>query len=264
MPPNPLTDCPAQHGGAERQQLTDVAACPRRSARGVTLDWLRAFTDVRERARFDHEFDRSQTDCADETSRPTTAEVQTIRERTDKRFACEPGLQFSALTFDMSGSHKWAKPACDCPFDGRVRARCMEALCADNKAREAASFGIVQMKVLDSGITEKTLDLRNDSLSLAYSGVHDHMPRIVRSKGDEALADVLRYFIRFQDSLLCAPAHKDGTRCLVRGVSSLMHVGQQEQFFADVCVNETDPTGIARFLCGYHSLGVKASKLCVR
>jgi len=26
-----------------------------------------------------------------------------------------------ALTFDMSGSHKWAKPACDCPFDGRVR-----------------------------------------------------------------------------------------------------------------------------------------------
>jgi len=26
------------------------------------------------------------------------------------------------LTFDMSGSHKWAKPACDCPFDGRVRA----------------------------------------------------------------------------------------------------------------------------------------------
>src|SRR5687768_10129293 len=21
----------------------------------------------------------------------------------------------------MSGSHKWAKPACDCPFDGRVR-----------------------------------------------------------------------------------------------------------------------------------------------
>jgi len=25
------------------------------------------------------------------------------------------------LTFDMSGSHKWAKPACDCPFDGRVR-----------------------------------------------------------------------------------------------------------------------------------------------
>jgi len=27
------------------------------------------------------------------------------------------------LTFDMSGSHKWAKPACDCPFDGRVRAR---------------------------------------------------------------------------------------------------------------------------------------------
>jgi len=27
------------------------------------------------------------------------------------------------LTFDMSGSHKWAKPACDCPFDGRVRAQ---------------------------------------------------------------------------------------------------------------------------------------------
>jgi len=25
------------------------------------------------------------------------------------------------LTFDMSGSRKWAKPACDCPFDGRVR-----------------------------------------------------------------------------------------------------------------------------------------------
>jgi len=28
---------------------------------------------------------------------------------------------FAGLTFDMSGSRKWAKPACDCPFDGRVR-----------------------------------------------------------------------------------------------------------------------------------------------
>ena len=28
-----------------------------------------------------------------------------------------------ALTFDMSCSRKWAKPACDCPFDGRVRPR---------------------------------------------------------------------------------------------------------------------------------------------
>ena len=27
---NSLTDCPAQHGGAERQQLTDIAACPKR------------------------------------------------------------------------------------------------------------------------------------------------------------------------------------------------------------------------------------------
>jgi len=29
--------------------------------------------------------------------------------------------RMGGLTFDMSGSHKWAKPACDCPFDGRVR-----------------------------------------------------------------------------------------------------------------------------------------------
>ena len=33
-----------------------------------------------------------------------------------QRFLCR-------LTFDMSGSGKWAKPACDCPFDGRVRRR---------------------------------------------------------------------------------------------------------------------------------------------
>src|SRR5438105_7054987 len=30
------TDCPAQHGGAKRQQLTDVAAWPKRPVRGAT------------------------------------------------------------------------------------------------------------------------------------------------------------------------------------------------------------------------------------
>ena len=35
--------------------------------------------------------------------------------------ACEKKGFLRGLTFDMSGSHKWAKPACDCPFDGRVR-----------------------------------------------------------------------------------------------------------------------------------------------
>jgi len=33
----------------------------------------------------------------------------------------EGGCFLRGLTFDMSGSRKWAKPACDCPFDGRVR-----------------------------------------------------------------------------------------------------------------------------------------------
>ena len=142
--------------------------------------------------------------------------------------------------------------------------RAREALCTDNEAREAASFGIVQMKVFNSRITEKSLDLRNDCVSLTYSGIHDHVHRIVRSKGHEALADVLRYFIRFHDTLLCTPAHKDGTGRLVRRVRRLMRVGQQEQFFADLCVNETDTTWIARFLCCYHPLGVKPGKLCVR
>ena len=57
--PDPLTDCPAQHGGAKRQQLSDFAACPKRNARGVTLNWLRVFTNVRRRDRLDDEFDRS-------------------------------------------------------------------------------------------------------------------------------------------------------------------------------------------------------------
>jgi len=138
------------------------------------------------------------------------------------------------------------------------------ALCTSNEAREAALFGVVQMKVLDSCITEKPADRRKDYFSLAYDGIHDRMRRIVRSNGHKPQADVLRYFIQFHDALPCTLAHKDGTRCLVWGVSGLMHVGQQEQFFADLCIDETDTTWKARFLFGHYTLSVKAGKLFVR
>jgi len=38
VPQDQLPDCPAQHGGAKRQQLTDVAAWPKRGVHRATPD----------------------------------------------------------------------------------------------------------------------------------------------------------------------------------------------------------------------------------
>ena len=92
----PLTDCPAQHGGAKRQQQTDVAACQKLSVRGQLLKSLARLDECSRRDRSDHELDRSQTECRDDTSRLTPAEGQTIREPTDGRFACGSGTAFAA------------------------------------------------------------------------------------------------------------------------------------------------------------------------
>jgi hypothetical protein len=60
---------------------------------------------------------------------------QTIREPKNDAFAMGgPDCVLSALTFDMRGGRKWAKPACGRPLDGRVRPHSMHVLTSGSLA----------------------------------------------------------------------------------------------------------------------------------
>ena len=120
-----LTDCPAQHGGAKRQQLTDVCSLPETRMRvAPLLRNLTRYNGACERTRLDIEFDpvltaggESRDSAQTPAGSPAAHELFPIF-----RSMTVLGLAFSALTFDMRGGRKWAKPACGRPLDGRVRA----------------------------------------------------------------------------------------------------------------------------------------------
>ncbi len=135
-----LPDCPAQHGGAKRQQRPDLAASAetrryRYTRTSVQSDraWrpldLRAFASdrlanhSRPGASFGSIWFAADLDLPSRRS-------YTMRDSN----ACE-GFQTamnthsccSALTFDMRGGWKQAKPAGRRPLDGRVRQHCRQA-----------------------------------------------------------------------------------------------------------------------------------------
>lgn len=62
---------------------------------------------------------RRERQVSDETIGTGTASNRPIADLRVEDFAARK--ETVDLTFDMSGSHKWAKPACGCPFDGRAR-----------------------------------------------------------------------------------------------------------------------------------------------
>jgi hypothetical protein len=130
-----------------------------------------------------------------------------------------------------------------------------------DEAREAATFGIVEVKVLNLCVCEEPLDCRKDVQPFAHVGVYDHMRRIVCPKGNMTKADVFWNLIHSENALLRMPAHKDGAGRPVWRISRLMGVGQQEQFLTDFCINQTYAARVAWFLGGHNTFGVQASEL---
>ena len=136
-----LADCPAQHGGAKRQQRSDLAAWRggvevpthknfRAIRPGAATTWPSCVSPRTDAGRLanGHELwldsvqrrlglgsTPTRTCQAAEATRGETAMHAKLSRLPTKTDSC-----CSALTFDMRGGRKWAKPACGRPLDGRV------------------------------------------------------------------------------------------------------------------------------------------------
>lgn len=86
---------------------------------------------------------------------------------------------------------------------------------ANDLAREAAWFCVVQMNVLDLIAAEVFLKFLRHVHSLTYAGGHHHVRRVIGADGHETSADVTRDFPDAEPTLPRAAAHKDRPGCAV-------------------------------------------------